>query len=129
VAFLCVQDISLGCKYDVAYPADYRQRALQATAGKGAYAQVGFAYEADAADENDSDDDEEEEEEEVSSSEDSEDEEIERIGRAHGVQRFNWQVHLDRKAKEEERRQKEAAKGDPAMVSNCFDLTFCGVAS
>ncbi|CAM6085857.1 unnamed protein product [Calypogeia fissa] len=95
-----------------------RQRVLQATAGRGAYAQVGFAYEADGRDENqgaDSDDEEEEEEEDVSSSEDSEDDEIENIGKDHGVQRFNWLVHLDRKAKEEEKRQKEAAKGDPAM--------------
>ncbi|BBN18519.1 CLK4-associating serine/arginine rich protein [Marchantia polymorpha subsp. ruderalis] len=95
-----------------------RQRVLQATSGKGAYAQVAFAYEGEGRDDSqtlDSDDEEEDEDEEVSSSEDSEDDEIENIGKDHGVQRFNWLVHLDRKAKEEEKRQKEAAKGDPAM--------------
>ncbi|KAL3676389.1 hypothetical protein R1sor_026337 [Riccia sorocarpa] len=98
-------------------PAD-RQRALQTTSGKGAYAQVAFAYEGDGREDNptvDSDEEEEEEDDDVSSSEDSEDDEIENIGKDHGVQRFNWLVHLDRKAKEEEKRQKEAAKGDPAM--------------
>lgn len=92
---------------------------MQATSGKGAYAQVAFAYEGEGRDDSqtlDSDDEEEDEDEEVSSSEDSEDDEIENIGKDHGVQRFNWLVHLDRKAKEEEKRQKEAAKGDPAMV-------------
>ncbi|KAL2608449.1 hypothetical protein R1flu_027022 [Riccia fluitans] len=95
-----------------------RQRALQATSGKGAYAQVAFAYEGDGREDShtaDSDDEDEEEDDDVTSSEDSEDNEIENIGKDHGVQRFNWLVHLDRKAKEEEKRQKEAAKGDPAM--------------
>ncbi|KAJ7567667.1 hypothetical protein O6H91_01G001400 [Diphasiastrum complanatum] len=86
------------------------------SSGKGAYAQVGFAYEGEGKEEFSVDsEDEEDDEEEESSSEDSEDEEIERIAREHGVQRFNWLVYMDRKAKEEERKQKEAAKGDPTM--------------
>ena len=94
---------------------------------KPTYAQVGFAYEtaggsgmkeeAQIAGLGDSDSDEEGggEEEEGSSSEDSEDELIESIGQDYGVQRFNALLSLDRKLKEEEGRQKELVKGDPAM--------------
>lgn len=96
-----------------------RQRAAQAVQPKkGTYAQVGFAYEGEGHDDyqlSESEDDDEEEEEEESSSEDSEDEEIESIAKEHGVRRFNWLIYMDRKAKEEEKKQKEAAKGDPAM--------------
>lgn len=96
-------------------------------AAKPTYAQVGFAYEtagasgmkeeAQIAGLGDSDSDEEGggEEEEGSSSEDSEDELIESIGQDYGVQRFNALLSLDRKLKEEEGRQKELVKGDPAM--------------
>ncbi len=110
---------------------DQKQKTL--AKNNNTYGQVGFAYEgsgvsgggfqdeiqaAAAAAVVDSDNDEtlsEKAEEEGSSSEDSEDELIQAIGREHGVQRFNWMLSLDRKAKEEEWRQKEAVKGDPAM--------------
>ncbi|XP_024381418.1 uncharacterized protein [Physcomitrium patens] len=98
-------------------------------AAKPTYGQVGFAYEgmsgagAGASKEEaliaglgESDSDEEAaEEEEGSSSEDSEDELIESIGQDYGVQRFNSLLSLDRKLKEEEGRQKELVKGDPAL--------------
>ncbi|XXG71740.1 hypothetical protein AAC387_Pa07g0997 [Persea americana] len=32
-----------------------------------------------------------------------------------GVKRFNWLVYMDKNAKEEEKRQKEVVKGDPAI--------------
>lgn len=102
----------------------------QRPAAKPTYGQVGFAYEtagvsgagaskedAQLAGSGDSDSEEEAavEEEEGSSSEDSEDELIEQIGQEYGVQRFNSLLSLDRKAKEQEGRQKELGKGDPAM--------------
>ncbi|KAI5069174.1 hypothetical protein GOP47_0015475 [Adiantum capillus-veneris] len=95
-----------------------RQRAAQTVQpGMGTYAQVGFAYDGEREDStlSDSDGFEEDDEDNDSSSEDSEDEEIEAIGRKYGVNRFNWLLYMDRKAKEEEKKQKEAVKGDPAM--------------
>ncbi|MCO5607172.1 hypothetical protein L7F22_061365 [Adiantum nelumboides] len=95
-----------------------RQRAAQTVQpGMGTYAQVGFAYDGEREDStlSNSDGSEEEEDDNESSSEDSEDEEIEAIGRKYGVNRFNWLLYMDRKAKEEEKQQKEAVKGDPAM--------------
>eukprot|EP01018_Ginkgo_biloba_P031413 Gb_10092 [translate_table: standard] len=87
-------------------------------ASKGTYSQVGFAYEGDGKEECqllESDEEEEDEDDKDISSDDSEDEEIETIAKEYGVKRFNWLVYMDRKAKEEEKRQKEVAKGDPAM--------------
>eukprot|EP00250_Pteridium_aquilinum_P010776 c19622_g1_i1 orf=322-1602(+) len=96
-----------------------RQRAAQAVQpGMGTYAQVGFVYDGEAREDyalSDSDGFEEDDEDDDSSSEDSEDEEIEAIARKYGVNRFNWLLYMDRKAKEEEKKQKEAVKGDPAM--------------
>eukprot|EP00268_Persea_americana_P049811 TRINITY_DN535_c0_g1_i6.p1 TRINITY_DN535_c0_g1~~TRINITY_DN535_c0_g1_i6.p1 ORF type:complete len:334 (+),score=55.93 TRINITY_DN535_c0_g1_i6:947-1948(+) len=37
------------------------------------------------------------------------------IAKEFGVKRFNWLVYMDKKAKEEEKRQKEVVKGDPAI--------------
>lgn len=88
------------------------------SASKGTYSQVGFAYEGDGKEESQligSDDEEDDEDEKDSSTDDSEDDEIEIIAKEYGVKRFNWLVYMDRKAKEEEKRQKEVAKGDPSM--------------
>ncbi|XP_024519082.1 CLK4-associating serine/arginine rich protein isoform X1 [Selaginella moellendorffii] len=84
-------------------------------AGQGVYAQVGYSYDGGARASDDEDAVEDEEGDLESSSGDSEDEETDCIGRDHGVQRFGWLTHMDKKVKAAERRQKEAAKGDTAM--------------
>lgn len=94
-----------------------------AAASKGSYSQVGFSYEADGkeesnsdADDNASDDeDDEDEDEEVFNSDDSNDEGMEVMAKDFGVKRYGWLVYMDKKAKEEEKRQKEIIKGDPAI--------------
>eukprot|EP00252_Welwitschia_mirabilis_P007275 TRINITY_DN184_c0_g1_i1.p1 TRINITY_DN184_c0_g1~~TRINITY_DN184_c0_g1_i1.p1 ORF type:complete len:320 (-),score=65.87 TRINITY_DN184_c0_g1_i1:1013-1972(-) len=96
-----------------------RQMHQAPAANRGAYSQVAFAYEGDNKEDNNyvvsEDDDDEEDDDKDTTSDDSEDDEIETIAREYGVKRFRWLVHMDRKAKEEERRQKEVVKGDPAM--------------
>ncbi|KAH7427728.1 hypothetical protein KP509_10G057000 [Ceratopteris richardii] len=96
-----------------------RQRATQTLqSGTGTYAQVGFAYDGEGREDltqSDSDGFDDDDEDNDSSSEDSEDEQIELIARKYGVKRFNWLLYMDRKAKEEEKKHKEAIKGDPAM--------------
>lgn len=42
------------------------------------------------------------------------------IAKEFGVKRYGWLVYMDKKAKEEEKRQKEAIKGDPAIVSTLY---------
>lgn len=96
-------------------------------AGKGSYSQVGFSYEADGKgesyfaedDDNDDDDDDEEEDEddEEFNSDDSNDDGMDIIAKEFGVKRYGWLVYMDKKAKEEEKKQKEVVKGDPAIVS------------
>lgn len=85
---------------------------------------MGFSYKGDAHDEsqnvdseNEDEDDEDEEEEKDFSSDDSNDERMETIAKEFGIKRYNWLVYMDKKAKEEEKRQKEIIKGDPAIVS------------
>lgn len=112
----------------VYHPNFCRQRAAQAVQpGMGTYAQVGFVYDGEGREDytlSDSDGFDEDEDDDDSSSEDSEDEEIEVIARKYGVNRFNWLLYMDRKAKEEEKKQKEAVKGDPAMVRTVA-ITVC----
>lgn len=92
-------------------------------ASKGAYSQVGFSYDGDGKqethysddDENDEDEDEDEEDDEEFNSDDSNDEGMDLIAKEFGVKRYGWLVYMDKKAKEEERRQKEVVKGDPAI--------------
>ena len=99
-----------------------------AASTKGSYSQVGFSYEADGkeesnsdADDNASDDeDDEDEDEEVFNSDDSNDEGMEVMAKEFGVKRYGWLVYMDKKAKEEEKRQKEIIKGDPAIVSSFY---------
>ncbi|CAM8907908.1 unnamed protein product [Rhodiola kirilowii] len=91
----------------------------QPATSKGSYSQVGFSYEGDGKDSihlsDDEDDDEyAEEEEEEYNSDDSNDEGMETIAKDFGIKRFGWLVYMDKKAKEEEKRQKEVIKGDPA---------------
>ncbi|KAJ0976000.1 hypothetical protein J5N97_017965 [Dioscorea zingiberensis] len=98
-----------------------RQQSSQPQASKGSYSQVGFSYKGDGNEEShisDSDDDEEDEEEDDEkdfSSDDSKDEGMEIIAKGFGIKRYNWLVYMDKKAKEEEKRQKEIIRGDPAI--------------
>ncbi|PSS21280.1 CLK4-associating serine/arginine rich protein [Actinidia chinensis var. chinensis] len=99
-----------------------RSHPAQAPASRGSYSQVGFSYEGDGKEEihySDGGDEEEEEEEEEDdddfNSDDSNDEEMEQIAKDFGVKRYGWLVYMDKKAKEEEKRQKEVVKGDPSI--------------
>lgn len=68
--------------------------------------------------EDDEDDDDDDEEDDDFNSDDSNDEGMDIIGKEFGVKRYGWLVYMDKKAKEEEKRQKEVIKGDPAIVSS-----------
>ncbi|KAL3526779.1 hypothetical protein ACH5RR_011435 [Cinchona calisaya] len=97
-----------------------RSHLSQPAANKGSYSQVGFSYDGDGKEEtHDSDGEEEDEDEddddEEFNSDDSNDEGMESIAKEFGVKRYGWLVYMDKKAKEEERRQKEVVKGDPAI--------------
>lgn len=101
-----------------------RSQPAQPPANKGTYSQVGFSYGGNGkealldAEEDDVDDDEDDEDEEEDfDSNDSEDEGMEIIAKQFGVKRYGWLVYMDKKAKEEEKRQKELIKGDPSVVS------------
>lgn len=95
----------------------------QPSASKGSYSQVGFSYEGDGkeeaqlSDDDDNEDDDDEDDEEDFNSDDSSDEGMDVIAKEFGVKRYGWLVYMDKKAKEEEKRQKEVIKGDPAIVS------------
>lgn len=108
--------------YGVLIAKYYRSHPSQPPASKGSYSQVGFSYDGDGKDEtHDSDGDEEDEdddeEDEEFNSDDSNDEGMESIAKEFGVKRYGWLVYMDKKAKEEEKKQKEIIKGDPAIVS------------
>ncbi|KAK4262294.1 hypothetical protein QN277_027874 [Acacia crassicarpa] len=98
-----------------------RSHLSQPPASKGSYSQVGFSYdgngkeESQISDDDDNDEDEDEEDEEDLNSDDSNDEGMEMIAKEYGVKRYGWLVYMDKKAKEEEKRQKEVIKGDPAI--------------
>ncbi|KAF5961172.1 hypothetical protein HYC85_002381 [Camellia sinensis] len=97
-----------------------RSHPAQAPASKGTYSQVGFSYEGEGKGETHySDGDEEEEDDDDDdddfNSDDSNDEEMEKIAKEFGVKRYGWLVYMDKKAKEEERKQKEVVKGDPSI--------------
>ncbi|XP_008241459.1 PREDICTED: CLK4-associating serine/arginine rich protein isoform X2 [Prunus mume] len=99
-----------------------RSQMQQPSAVKGSYSQVGFSYEGDGkeeaqfsdADDNDEDDEEDEDEDDFNS-DDSGDEGMDKIAKEFGIKRYGWLVYMDKKAKEEEKRQKEVIKGDPAI--------------
>ncbi|TYI89019.1 hypothetical protein E1A91_D03G024700v1 [Gossypium mustelinum] len=87
-------------------------------ANKSSYSQVGFSYDGGKEEAYFSDADEGEEDEEDDDefdSDDSNDEGMEIIAKGFGVKRYGWLVYMDKKAKEEEKRQKEVIKGDPAI--------------
>ncbi|WOL02796.1 CLK4-associating serine/arginine rich protein [Canna indica] len=100
-----------------------RPQAPQPSASKGSYSQVGFSYKGDGHEdsnhldsENEDEDDEEDDDDEKDfSSDDSNDEKMEIIAKEFGIKRYNWLVYMDKKAKEEEKRQKEIIRGDPAI--------------
>lgn len=71
----------------------------------------------DGDDDDDEEDDDDEDVDEDFNSDDSNDEGMDAIAKDFGVKRYGWLVHMDKKAKEEEKRQKEVIKGDPAIVS------------
>ena len=95
----------------------------QPPASKGPYSQVGFSYDGDGKEEihfsdgDDSESEDDDDDDEDFNSDDSNDEGMETIAKEFGVKRFGWLVFMDKKAKEEEKRQKEVIKGDPAIVS------------
>ncbi|KAL8117623.1 uncharacterized protein LOC141662052 isoform X2 [Apium graveolens] len=100
-----------------------RSQPAQPTANKGTYSQVGFSYDGEGkqetqysdGDDNDEDEDEDDDDDEDFNSDDSNDEGMDLIAKDYGVKRYGWLVYMDKKAKEEERRQKEIVKGDPTM--------------
>ncbi|KAA8547192.1 hypothetical protein F0562_003599 [Nyssa sinensis] len=102
-----------------------RSQPAQPPASKGSYSQVGFSYEGDGKEEThysdgddnveDEDNDDDDEDDEDFNSDDSNDEAMETIAKEFGVKRYGWLVYMDKKAKEEERRQKEVVKGDPSI--------------
>ncbi|KAF9682394.1 hypothetical protein SADUNF_Sadunf05G0104500 [Salix dunnii] len=93
----------------------------QPPASKGPYSQVGFSYDGDGKEEihfsdgDDSESEEDDDDDEDFNSDDSNDEGMETIAKEFGVKRYGWLVYMDKKAKEEEKRQKEVIKGDPAI--------------
>ncbi|GMP31490.1 hypothetical protein CsSME_00005678 [Camellia sinensis var. sinensis] len=101
-----------------------RSHPAQAPASKGSYSQVGFSYEGDGKEEthysdgDDEDEDDDNDDDEDFNSDDSNDEEMEKIAKEFGVKRYGWLVYMDKKAKEEEKKQKEVVKGDPSIVSS-----------
>ncbi|XP_059623884.1 uncharacterized protein LOC132266892 isoform X2 [Cornus florida] len=105
------------------FGSDRSHHPAQPPANKGSYSQVGFSYDGDGkeethysdGDDNDEDDDDEDDDDEDFNSDDSNDEAMETIAKEFGVKRYGWLVYMDKKAKEEERRQKEVVKGDPSI--------------
>lgn len=100
-----------------------RSNLSQTPASKGTYSQVGFSYDGDgkeeahSSDDDDEEDEDDEDDDEEFNSDDSDDERMETIAKDFGVKRYGWLVYMDKKAKEEAKRQKEVIKGDPAIVS------------
>ncbi|XP_038722931.1 CLK4-associating serine/arginine rich protein [Tripterygium wilfordii] len=99
-----------------------RPQLPQPSASKVSYSQVGFSYDGEVkdedriseADDDDEEDDEDDEDDEFNS-DNSSDEEMEKIAKEFGVNRYGYLIYMDKKAKEEEKRQKEVIKGDPAI--------------
>lgn len=103
------------------YSSDRSNTAL-APVSKGSYSQVGFSYGGDGKEEaglldsdEDEEDDDDDDDDDDFNSDDSNDEGMDKIAKEFGVKRYNWLVYKDKKTKEEEKRQKEVVKGDPAI--------------
>lgn len=106
-----------------------RPHMAQPPANKGSYSQVGFSYDGDGQEDlqsSDGDEDDDEDEEEDFNSDDSNDEAMESIAKEFGVKRYGWLLYMDKKAKEEARRQKEVIKGDPSIVSSYYTWMKAG---
>ncbi|WCJ31137.1 hypothetical protein M5689_012648 [Euphorbia peplus] len=118
-----LQHVSLEMEAKIAPPfaSDSTSQMTQASSNKGSYSQVGFSYDGNGKEEmqfsdgDDNEEDDEEEEEDDFNSDDSNDEGMDIIAKEFGVKRYGWLVYMDKKAKEEEKRQKEIIKGDPAI--------------
>ncbi|CAI0553560.1 unnamed protein product [Linum tenue] len=135
LGFLCVVTVNdeeglrhvmqeMEAKAIAPFVSNSKSQQSQPPANKGTYSQVGFSYGGDGKeeeklsdgdDDEDDDDEDEDEEDEDFNSDDSGDEGIDVIAKEFGVKRFGWLVYMDKKAKEEEKRQKEVIKGDPAV--------------
>ncbi|KAL3813617.1 hypothetical protein ACJIZ3_014885 [Penstemon smallii] len=106
-------------KITAAFGSDSKSHLVQPPQNKGSYSQVGFSYDGDSKEDAQNSDgeeeDDEDDEEEDFNSDDSNDELMESIAKDFGVKRYGWLVYMDKKAKEEERRQKEVIKGDPSV--------------
>ncbi|KMZ61734.1 putative Splicing factor, arginine/serine-rich [Zostera marina] len=91
------------------------QNSSQVSSSKGSYSQVGFSYNEDGNGEiqENSEDEDEDDDGKDFSSDDSNDQGLETIAKEFGVKRYNWLLYMDKKVKEEEKRQKEIIKGDP----------------
>ncbi|KAK9135998.1 hypothetical protein Syun_015328 [Stephania yunnanensis] len=97
-----------------------RSHPPQPQAAKGSYSQVGFSYDGNGTEDSqllESDDSEEDEDDDEDdfNSDDSNDERMEKIAKEFGVKRYSWLVYMDKKAKEDEKKQKEMIKGDPSI--------------
>ncbi|XP_021642891.2 uncharacterized protein LOC110673681 isoform X2 [Hevea brasiliensis] len=106
----------------IPFASDSASQLTQAPSSKGSYSQVGFSYDGDVKEESqfsdgddNEDDDEDDDDDEDFNSDDSNDEGMDMIAKEFGVKRYGWLVYMDKKAKEEEKRQKEMIKGDPAI--------------
>ncbi|GFQ07066.1 clk4-associating serine/arginine rich protein [Phtheirospermum japonicum] len=111
-------NLEMEAKITAAFGSD-RSHVAQPPPNKGSYSQVGFSYDGDGHEDTqysdaDEDDDEDDDEEEDFNSDDSNDEAMESIAKEFGVKRYGWLLYMDKKAKEEARRQKEMIKGDPS---------------
>ncbi|KAF6144009.1 hypothetical protein GIB67_017617 [Kingdonia uniflora] len=101
--------------------APFQSDRSQPPVSKGSYSQVAFSYDGDGKDETHllgSDDDSDEDVDEADddfNSDDSNDEGMDKIAKEFGIKRYSWLVYMDKKAKEEEKRQKEVVKGDPSI--------------
>ncbi|KAL6551722.1 hypothetical protein OROGR_007876 [Orobanche gracilis] len=108
-------NIEMEAKITAAFGSD-RSHVAQPPPNKGSYSQVGFSYDGDGHEDSqysDADEDEDEDEEDFNS-DDSNDETMELIAKDFGVKRYGWLVYMDKKAKDEAKRQKEMIKGDPS---------------
>nr|KJB43717.1 hypothetical protein B456_007G213300 [Gossypium raimondii] len=114
-----LQHVNLEMEAKVIAPFQSDRSQLAQPTNKGSYSQVGFSYDGNGKEEaqfSDADEeDEEEEEDDDFNSDDSNDEGMDVIAKEFGVKRYGWLVYMDKKAKEEEKRQKEVIKGDPAI--------------
>ncbi|XVF15554.1 hypothetical protein REPUB_Repub09cG0164200 [Reevesia pubescens] len=118
-----LQHVNLEMEAKVIAPFQSARSQPAQPADKVSYSQVGFSYDGNGkeeahfsdADEEDEEEEEDDDDDDEFNSDDSNDEGMEVIAKEFGVKRYGWLVYMDKKAKEEEKRQKEVIKGDPAI--------------